>query len=442
MPLELQADRVRPVRGRAVVQGDLRVHVARRVGAQRASAAALASSSIAFTWSGSKSHASLGAPAAGSAASAAAQAHAASDASRRRTLRRFMTLGIPAFRVGGIRSIPHSHPQKLRSACSGIATRYPRPDARGDRPAGDAAALGRAPRDRLRRRGAAGAAAVLQGPLLALVHARRRADARVDRGLVRRAAAVRALLRPARGALARARRRHRGRGRDRARRRRAVVLARGRARRRLRARDRRVPSRGVEVRRVRERTPAGERDVRVLDRRQPRVRARADRRRRARGDVRAARRSPARGPVRRDRARARRGLPLPRVVRAPGRRRDGAADGRAAAARARDAARRDHAALGLMVRADHVRAAVGGVARPLEEPRHAPPLADAARRRARHGRRRAGRGPLRPPAGPDGEHGRRAAAPDRVHRRRRRPRRDLPRARRRVRDRHVRADAA
>ena len=73
------------------------------------------------------------------------------------------------------------------------------------------------------------------------------------------------------------------------------------------------------------------------------------------------------------------------------------------AGRARAAARRDRLPQRRLVRADHLRAALGGLARPLEGARLAPALADAARRRARHAGRGAAGRPARAPAGADRE---------------------------------------
>ena len=140
---------------------------------------------------------------------------------------------------------------------------YPRPRAGRARQTGDGGAVGRPSRDRLRERRAARAAAVLRRSLRRCrTRSRRRSMLASAASSSLDPAALRALVRPPRRALAAAGRSRGRRHRDRARRRRAVLLARAPAGRRLGPRRRGLPPRGLEVRRLRERQPAGERDER------------------------------------------------------------------------------------------------------------------------------------------------------------------------------------
>ena len=257
------------------------------------------------------------------------------------------------------------------------------------------------------------------------LHAHGRSDARRARLVVADAAALRALVGPPWGALAASCRARARRRRDRARRRRAELRRAARPRLPLGHRDRRVPPGGREVRRLPERAQAGERDVPLQHRRQPRVRARADRRHAARALARARARRPAGAvPVVLTSIAVLGALPY------LARRRPQRAAGAPASAVGQGQrramlilTRRDRAPERRLVRAAHVRAALGRVARQLGGRRQSPPLADAARGRGRHAAARPARGPVR--AAPDAA--RRPGAPDaddpRLRPRRRRHRR-------------------
>ncbi len=185
---------------------------------------------------------------------------------------------------------------------------------------------------------------------------------------------------------------------------------------------RRVPPGRLEVRGVHERPAAGERDVALLDRREPRLRARPGDRDAARPLAGPARRAPARRPVpRRSRpcssppaATSRASLPSgPGIEAWPA---------KTGPVRAGPPARRDRPAERLVVRADHVRAAVGGLAGTFQgvwQPAADLHAAGGPRRDACGG---AARRSHRPPPGAHREHRRDCAAHARLRRRRRRGR--------------------
>ena len=181
-----------------------------------------------------------------------------------------------------------------------------------------------------------------------------------------------------------------GRDRDRARLGRAGVRPGRGMRDRLRARHGGLPPRGLEVRGLRQRPQARERDVALLGRGQSRVRAR-----RARGGAAHPRARPARRDADR-RAVPGRGRdpllgPLVSARLRSGPRDDPARAGGRRLPLARTAAHGDHLPQPRLVRPAHVRAALGGVARPFQAVRHSRALGDAPRRRDRHAHRRAAR---------------------------------------------------
>ena len=195
-------------------------------------------------------------------------------------------------------------------------------------------------------------------------------------------AAVRRLVGSPRGAVVAADRRRGCRDRDRAGRRVARLLARPPPRRRLRPGRGRVPPRGLEVRRLRERAAASERDERLLDRREHRLRTRADRHDAARAGVRPHRRPVAGAALSRRRGSAPADASVPRQLRPRAGTRTGGRRSRPAG-RTRAPPRSDRLPERGLVRADHLRAALGGVHRQLEGARQPSPLADAVGGRGR-----------------------------------------------------------
>ena len=247
---------------------------------------------------------------------------------------------------------------------------------------------------RLRRR--AGAAAVPGRAVRSELHADRAADALSDRLVVARAAALRVLLSDSRGAMwllpgGRSRRRRgiasRGRG--------AELRARARRSVRRGPRHRRLSPGGSEVRGVRERPPARERHVPLQRRREHRLRARPDHHHADRAVARAQRDAGRRAARARRRGGDHSRAPVPARP-ATGRRvaRGCAGEDRPRAMASAD--RRDPAAHHDLVRAHHLRAAVGRLARPFQGRREPAPLADARGRGRRRARARAGRRPDRP----------------------------------------------
>ena len=284
------------------------------------------------------------------------------------------------------------------------------PRARRDPQGRDVRARRRASRHRLRERCAAGAAAVPDRQLLAVVHARRGADARLGGVLVARPAALRPLVRPARRELAAARPASRSP---------AIGIALAAA----------APSYWLVLVLV----VVSGLGVAAYHPEGSKFAAYASGQKRASGmsafsiggNI-----GFALGPIvatplvlwfglrgglllalppSRDRRGAARAAAVPADVRPRARRSCAAAAGREPA-RARS--RSCSAVIGFrsarVVRADDVRPAVGGVARPLEGVRQPPAGADAAGRRDRHDRRRPARRPVRSTS-----RARRAASPRR-----------------------------
>src|SRR6266550_4712567 len=172
----------------------------------------------------------------------------------------------------------------------------------------------------------------------------------------------------------------------------ALLLAGLRACRRLRAGRRGLSPGGLEVRGLRQRAEAGERDEPVLRRRQPRLRARADGDDAARARLRADRGAPARRSLSgRGRAARRRGSISLELRAGLGHAGLSFREGPAGCARA--PVGRDRLPQRRLVRPRHLRAALGGLAGPLEGVRQPPALANAARGRARNARRGADRRP-------------------------------------------------
>ena len=215
----------------------------------------------------------------------------------------------------------------------------------------------------------------------------------------------------------------------------------GRARLPLGARHRGLPSRGREVRGLRERAQARERDVALQHRRQHRLRARPDHRHPARplARPRAGRAARRRSPSSSASLAVLAALPYLSRLR-PARGGPGSAR-RRGGRRAGDGhpRRRDRASQRRLVRAAHLRAALGRVARQLGGRRQPPAVADAPLRGGGNAAARADRGPVRAPADAARRPGAADADDPRLRARRRPRRRARADGGRHLRRRHVRA---